>query len=586
MNHYIPVSYAPYYNGWNRINSASPSGVSIHHPDGDIKKISTYTSALVSVTWFGPPDAHWRVTWTTTTNGLGVTEPGSSGSPIFDNNGRIVGTLSGGMSACDVGGAGPGTGPDKPDYYGKFSYHWLSNGASSSQRLKPWLDPDNTVTTLDGINQICGDIHATANATTVLVGGNVDFTDLSTGFPTYWRWDFEGGSPAATIGQEPSLVVYNTVGTYDVRLIVKNLSGINDTLIKTNYITVVDSLPAAGFDANNTTVAVGNSVTYYNHSIGSPISWNWTFEGGTPSSSTVQYPPGIIYNSIGNYAVTLIVSDGIDYDTLTKIDYITVVDTVSVEFSVSTTNVFVGESVDFTDFSTGNPTSWNWTFNGGTPSFSINQNPDSIVYNTIGTYTVELTISNGYDVDTETKINYITVFDTVSAEFSTDTNNVIVGDSVNFTDLSTGNPTFWNWTFDGGTPSSSTDQNPVNIIYDTDGIYTVELTISNGFDDDTETKLDYIIVTSSGIYEIENSGINIYPNPSDNYVFVDLGSFIIKDVEIKIYNILGKLVDLKGGHKIYNNTIKLDFTSIPDGLYLIKINSHKVNIIKKVSIAR
>ena len=56
LNHYIPVSYAPYYNGWNRINSASPSGVSIHPPDGDIKKISNELKSDVSINeTTGPP---------------------------------------------------------------------------------------------------------------------------------------------------------------------------------------------------------------------------------------------------------------------------------------------------------------------------------------------------------------------------------------------------------------------------------------------------------------------------------------------------------------------------------------------------
>jgi hypothetical protein len=79
-----------------------------------------------------------------------VTEGGSSGSPLFNNDGRIIGTLTGGYSACDSSGV---VGPNKPDYFGKFSYHWESNGTADTCQLKPWLDPDNTgITFMDGLN--------------------------------------------------------------------------------------------------------------------------------------------------------------------------------------------------------------------------------------------------------------------------------------------------------------------------------------------------------------------------------------------------------------------------------------------------
>ncbi|MEI6455262.1 MAG: T9SS type A sorting domain-containing protein, partial [bacterium] len=85
-----------------------------------------------------PSLAHWRVTWIATPNGHGVTEGGSSGSPVFDSGGHIVGTLTGGDSSCDS--------LNSPDYYGRFSYHWDKNGTDSTKILKYWLDPDNTNT--------------------------------------------------------------------------------------------------------------------------------------------------------------------------------------------------------------------------------------------------------------------------------------------------------------------------------------------------------------------------------------------------------------------------------------------------------
>ena len=81
---------------------------------------------------------------------------------------------------------------------------------------------------------------------------------------------------------------------------------------------------------------------------------------------------------------------------------------ISANFTASTTTPTTGGTVNFTDTSTGTPTSWSWTFAGGTPATSTLQNP-SIVYNTVGTFDVSLTASKVGSTDTETKLNYIVV---------------------------------------------------------------------------------------------------------------------------------------------------------------------------------
>jgi hypothetical protein len=152
INSAIITTYNVYYNGWDRNNTASTSGVGIHHPAGDIMKISTYTNSLASVNFIGGSGTHWQVTWAGTTNGHGVTEGGSSGSPIFNASGKIVGTLTSGSSCCTTDGCGiQGSGQTSPDYYGKIYYHWDKNGTTAATRLKDWLDPTNSgVTSLAG----------------------------------------------------------------------------------------------------------------------------------------------------------------------------------------------------------------------------------------------------------------------------------------------------------------------------------------------------------------------------------------------------------------------------------------------------
>ena len=140
----INASWNPFYAGFDATTFGGAEGVGIHHPAGDRKKISYYNTNLISQS-IGASGSHWRVTWQPTVTDHGVTEGGSSGSPIFNQNHHIVGTLSSGSSACVNNGAGAGTGPYQPDFYGKMSYHWEGNNPiPDSWKLKEFLDPDNT----------------------------------------------------------------------------------------------------------------------------------------------------------------------------------------------------------------------------------------------------------------------------------------------------------------------------------------------------------------------------------------------------------------------------------------------------------
>lgn len=235
-----PETWRPYYNGWDRTATASVSGVGIHHPEGDVKKISTYNLPLVTST---PTiddiqmaeESAWRVIWSETENGFGVTEGGSSGSPIFNSDGLLVGTLSGGSSSCEN--------TNFPDYYGKFTYHWISNGINVNNQLKPWLDPQNTnVSFLPGFDP-SGELYANfkANKFVAQVGENLLFTDLSTGDNiTNWLWDFgEGAQPKTANTKGPHEVLYTSGGLKTVSLTING----SETNTKEGYIRVQE-LPA------------------------------------------------------------------------------------------------------------------------------------------------------------------------------------------------------------------------------------------------------------------------------------------------------------------------------------------------------
>ena len=147
------INIGAIYNGWDRSTTAKTGGgAGIHHPSGDIKKISFYTTTPTTATYYGgssmtgASNAHWKINWVNSGSKTGVTEGGSSGSPIFNSDGRVFGTLSGGASSCSA------TSSSRYDLYGKFSFHWenSANGSTNAYKLKPWLDPNNTgATTCD-----------------------------------------------------------------------------------------------------------------------------------------------------------------------------------------------------------------------------------------------------------------------------------------------------------------------------------------------------------------------------------------------------------------------------------------------------
>ncbi len=143
----IPQSYSPYWCGWDKRNTAVNNGVGIHHPSGDVKKISTFNTRLQNSSYGSSSATHWYVEWAETENGWGIMEGGSSGSALFNPEGRIVGTLTGGASGCDVPAS------YKYDVYGKMSWHWSSNGNTNSRKLDHWLDPNETgVSYIDGMD--------------------------------------------------------------------------------------------------------------------------------------------------------------------------------------------------------------------------------------------------------------------------------------------------------------------------------------------------------------------------------------------------------------------------------------------------
>lgn len=157
------AAYNHHWAGWDRstgshtCNAGAPCA-SIHHPSTDEKRITYVLTDMVSTSYNSPTSpgdgthlwARWAVDPPGPVTVPGVTEPGSSGSPLYNSAGRFVGQLHGGPSACGA------TGNNLSDYYGRFSVSWTGGGTNST-RVSNWLDAGGTgATTTSGINDNTG----------------------------------------------------------------------------------------------------------------------------------------------------------------------------------------------------------------------------------------------------------------------------------------------------------------------------------------------------------------------------------------------------------------------------------------------
>jgi len=144
--------------------------------------------------------------------------------------------------------------------------------------------------------------------------------------------------------------------------------------------------------------------------------------------------------------------------------------------------------------------------------------------------------------------------------------------TVQFIDLTINDPTSWNWTFEGGTPASSTLQNPV-VTYDTDGIYQVSLTCQNGAGSDAVTKTDYITVSvSTSIEENRMEKLRIYPNPVRENLFIDSE----REFHLKVISLIGRVM------MSARNLNQVDVSGLPAGIYILHIEIDGKSLIKKL----
>ncbi|PWR72976.1 PKD domain-containing protein [Methanospirillum lacunae] len=238
------------------------------------------------------------------------------------------------------------------------------------------------------------------------------------------------------------------------------------------------------------------------------VAWAWSSNGVLFSN---EQKPKYVFTTPGKYTIKFDVTDDTGaVKSVVKESYINVLSSPSADFVYYPQSPAINQVVNFTDQSTGSPTSWMWNFGDG--STSSLQSPGH-AYASAGVYNVSLEISTPFGIGTPVTKQITVVHDKPAADFvGTPTESSYYPASVTFTDLSTGVVTAWNWQFitEGKVVATSTEKNP-KITFNNPGVYTVTLTITNNGGTSTVTKKDYITI---------GTGSYIYLKPGYNHVSV------------------------------------------------------------------
>ncbi|MCY7410919.1 MAG: hypothetical protein LH473_11650, partial [Chitinophagales bacterium] len=237
----------------------------------------------------------------------------------------------------------------------------------------------------------------------------------------------------------------------------------------------------ADFSASDTLICVGDAVSFLSISNFSTTNWNWNFSGGNPSTSTLPNPT-INFDAAGYYDITLTVYGECDSITITKTNYIHVIDFPSINNLGNDTAICEGDSL-LLDAGNG----------GGTFLWSNGSTAQSIWVSVDGNYFV--VVSDGNCSGSDSIV--ITIINCNQPSLSVSDTSVCQKFCVNYFDL-TLNSVEWHWTFEGGSPSTSILQNPTQICYNTPGVYDVTLITKDALgNSDTIALLNFMTVNAT-----------------------------------------------------------------------------------------
>jgi PKD repeat protein/photosystem II stability/assembly factor-like uncharacterized protein len=429
-----------------------------------------------------------------------------------------------------------------------------------------------------------------ASETLIPPGCGIDFTDLSSGIPTTWHWEFTGAIPATSTDRNPSGITYEIAGTYPVKLVVLNEAG-TDSVTVVDYITVdVTIVPLVDFTADKTIICSNGIVHFTDLSQYCPSAWQWVI-----SPNTIDYKDGTNENSrnpivefrqSGQYEVSLTVTNNNGETTLTREDYIQV----------------GGSTLPFEeDFETGTLADRNWEVRNP----DLDNTWENYLIETTGNHTARMQFFGYYHMAQRDQMispylnfseftNVYLTFDHAYAQRFSQKDSLIIYVSQGCEDDWT---RIWAMGPDGNgifetAPASGYEFIPaVNDDWCGSGwgasCFTLDLSQWAGAKNmrimfesynnlGNDLYLDNITVTNTtgnlNIIPAEGT-FTIYPNPGTGY-FTLISSGITGQIQVEVFNARGQSVmndNFTNSHEAYQQTLNL--SGLPKGIYIVRMTS-------------
>lgn len=386
----------------------------------------------------------------------------------------------------------------------------------------------------------------------------VQYTNQSTGNASNFAWIFDGGAPAFSLDENP-IITYNNPGSYNALLIVSNASG-TDSLLQENIITVQDNAIAGyNYTINDLEVVFTNTSQSAN---------NYTWDFGDTNSS-IETNPSHTFSEAGSYTVSLTATGPCGSETFSQTIMIGAPPLAN--FSSNVVAACAPFPVQFFNESMGTYESINWSFPGGMPNSSTEDNP-VILYSTPGNYSVSLSIDGTLGANTSSVIDYLEIVAVPEPDFSF---IILDGGTVIFNNASTDADSY-SWDFGDG--NNSNEESPVHT-YSSPGVYTVSLNASNPYCAKAISIDIAVMLTSTENLE-QPKAYRLFPNPSSGLFHLNFQSSVEEFFEMSIYTSQGQLV--------YRQELEQDqeinLSTVAQGIYLVEIKSAKHIWVEKLLI--